>query len=235
MPTTVWGQAVQVGGAYQVPSTAINATTGVPYPGNAAHMMNGLTRKNIYDETELRAAMENPFISEIWLMSDILLSGTALPALRNLRRLAIVGKCGSGTHVPYGGSDMCTIDAATLSGIFDVYGPAHLTLHNLRLTRGNVRYGGALAVWFGYADVQGCIMEDNTATRGGAFSNWHGEVVMLDVTLVGNTATYDGAAAYHWGGATSVKQSTIQGEPFFCGRVSMETYWNDDAGSGHSI
>jgi hypothetical protein len=37
--------------------------------------------------------------------------------------------------VPYGGSDMCTIDAATLSGIFDVYGPAHLTLHNLRLTR----------------------------------------------------------------------------------------------------
>jgi hypothetical protein len=25
--------------------------------------MNGLTRKNIYDETELRAAMENPFIS----------------------------------------------------------------------------------------------------------------------------------------------------------------------------
>lgn len=48
-------------------------------------------------------------------------------------------------------------------------------------------------------------------------------------------ATYNGAAAYHWGGATNVKQSTIQGKPFYCMRASMETYWNDDAGPGHSI
>jgi len=53
--------------------------------------------------------------------------------------------------VPYGGDSMCTIDAATLSGIFDVYGPAHLTLVNLRLRQGNAKYGGALAVWFGGA------------------------------------------------------------------------------------
>jgi hypothetical protein len=52
-------------------------------------------------------------------------------------------------HAPYGGDSMCTIDAATLSGIFDVYGPAHLTLNNLRLRQGNAKYGGALAVWFG--------------------------------------------------------------------------------------
>lgn len=110
------------------------------------------------------------------------------------------GKCGSGTHAPYGGVDMCTIDASKLSGIFDVYGPAHLSLDNLKLLKGNAKYGGALAVWFGYVDLKRCILEDNQATRGGAFSNWHGEVVMLDVALKDNKATYNGAAAYHWWG-----------------------------------
>ena len=130
---------------------------------------------------------------------------------------------------------MCTIDASRLSGIFDVYGPAHLTLNNLRLLQGNAKYGGALAVWFGYAELKGCVLEGNQATRGGAFSNWHGEVTMLDVSLKDNQATYNGAQAYHWGGATNVKQSTINGKPFYCLRASMETYWNDDAGAGHSI
>lgn len=84
------GQAVQEGGAYHVPLNATDAS-GAAYPGNAAHMMNGLTRKNVYTEAELRAAMDNPFISEIWLMRNMTLSGTPLPALKNLRRLTIFG------------------------------------------------------------------------------------------------------------------------------------------------
>ena len=56
----------------------------------------------------------------------------------------------------------------------------------MSLHSGNAKYGGALAVWFGYVDLKRCILEGNQATRGGAFSNWHGEVVMLDVALVDN-------------------------------------------------
>mmetsp|Transcript_33312 Transcript_33312/g.81878 ORF Transcript_33312/g.81878 Transcript_33312/m.81878 type:complete len:255 (-) Transcript_33312:237-1001(-) len=229
---------VQEGGGYHVPMDAVdsNGVALVMNISNGAHMNDGITRKEIYDEAGLRKAMLDPFINEVWLYRNLTLSGAAaLPALKNLRRLTIHGKCGNGTYPPYGGTEMCTIDASKLSGIFDVYGPAHLTLNNMRLTRGNSKYGGALAVWFGYADCNGCILEDNQATRGGAFSNWHGEIRLDDTHLLHNKATYNGHAAYHWGGATTVRSSTIQGKPFHCMRASMETYWNDDAGAGHSI
>jgi hypothetical protein len=58
-------------------------------------MENGITRKEVYDEDQLRKAMENPFISEILLERNITLSGMALPALKNLRRLTITSKCGA--------------------------------------------------------------------------------------------------------------------------------------------
>ena len=91
-PGAVDAQAVQHGGAYHVPRTATDGT-GVAYLGNAAHMLNGLTRKNVYNETQLREAMSDPFISEIWLMRNVTLSGAALPALKELRRLTVFGAC----------------------------------------------------------------------------------------------------------------------------------------------
>ena len=53
------------------------------------------TCARLYEEDQLRKAMENPFISEILLERNITLSGRALPALKNLRRLTITSKCGA--------------------------------------------------------------------------------------------------------------------------------------------
>ena len=131
--------------------------------------------------------MEDPYIAEIWIRSDITLTNSRpLPALRNLRHLTMVGRCNYGwdediARSAGGARDpdaaKCVIDADGKSGIFEVYGPARLDLWDLSLTNGDVDgFGGAVAVTYGRVELNRCELRGNNATRGGAVSNWHGRL-----------------------------------------------------------
>ena len=65
----------QEGGAYRFP-TGSNELHRAKY---------GDSRVDVATEADLRAAMEDPYIAEIWIRSDITLTNSRpLPALRNL-------------------------------------------------------------------------------------------------------------------------------------------------------
>ena len=179
----------QEGGAYRFP-TGSNELHRAKY---------GDSRVDVATEADLRAAMEDPYISEIWIRSDITLTNSRpLPALRNLRRLTMVGRCNYGwdediARSAGGARDpdaaKCVIDADGKSGIFEVYGPARLDLWDLSLTNGDVDgFGGAVAVTYGRVELNRCELRGNNATRGGAVSNWHGEINFHATELVDNTA-----------------------------------------------
>ena len=224
----------QEGGAYRFP-TGSNELHRAKY---------GDSRVDVATEADLRAAMEDPYIAEIWIRSDITLTNSRpLPALRNLRHLTMVGRCNYGWDEDIargaGGARnpdaaKCVIDADGKSGIFEVYGPARLDLWDLSLTNGDVAgFGGAVEVTYGRLELNHCELRGNNATRGGAVSNWHGEVNVRDTSLANNTAVLAGAHVYHWGGLMKTAGSTIQGKKFLCNRApASETYWDDDAGPG---
>ena len=139
----------QEGGAYRFP-TGSNKLHRAKY---------GDDRVDVTNEAALRAAVADPYISEIWLRADITLTNSEpLPPLRNLRHLTIYGRCNyvwnediarDGT-VRNPSAAKCVIDADHKSGIFEVYGPARLDLWDLTLKHGQVdKYGGAVAVTYG--------------------------------------------------------------------------------------
>jgi hypothetical protein len=232
---------VQQGGAYRFPTAPFDANADGSIDraeaGNAAHFASPGRRAEVTTETELRDAMKNPYVNEIWIAADIALaSGEALPPIRELRTLHVFGKCSpTGEDATFhGGDGECALDAAGASGIFDVYGPARLVMRGVKLVNGNAKHGGALAVWFGSAELSRVRFENNAAERGGGISNWHGEVELRDVTMKDNIASVDGSHVYHWGGHMKVYgDSTINGKPFSCVRATGAVAWNDDAGPGH--
>tara|TARA_B100000768_G_scaffold178335_1_gene193948 strand:+ start:255 stop:818 length:564 start_codon:yes stop_codon:yes gene_type:complete len=139
----------QEGGAYRFP-TGSNTLHRAKY---------GDDRVDVANEAALRAAVADPYISEIWLRADITLTNSEpLPPLRNLRHLTIYGRCNYGWNediardgtVRNPSAAKCVIDADHKSGIFEVYGPARLDLWDLTLKHGQVdKYGGAVAVTYG--------------------------------------------------------------------------------------
>ena len=146
----------QEGGAYRFP-TGSNTLHRAKY---------GDDRVDVTNEAALRAAVADPYISEIWLRADITLTNSEpLPPLRNLRHLTIYGRCNYGWNediardgtVRNPSAAKCVIDADHKSGIFEVYGPARLDLWDLTLKHGQVdKYGGAVAVTYGRVEFHDC-------------------------------------------------------------------------------
>ena len=146
----------QEGGAYRFP-TGSNTLHRAKY---------GDDRVDVTNEAALRAAVADPYISEIWLRADITLTNNEpLPPLRNLRHLTIYGRCNYGWNediardgtVRNPSAAKCVIDADHKSGIFEVYGPARLDLWDLTLKHGQVdKYGGAVAVTYGRVEFHDC-------------------------------------------------------------------------------
>eukprot|EP00899_Mesostigma_viride_P008438 jgi/Mesvir1/17596/Mv08828-RA.1 len=155
------------------------------------------------DAAALIAAIQNPAVSSISLVSDILLSGSALPTISR-RALAIQGICP--------GPKPCTIEARNSSRVFVVTSQGSLTLLDLALVGGNADNGGAVHVSAGgHLTCTHVRLHDNAASVMG------GAVFVTDEgsSFVSSSTQYTANSASKAGGAIAIlngARATLTGD-----------------------
>ncbi len=112
-----------------------------------------------------------------------------------------------------------TVNNSTISGNIANYGGGiynkngTLTVNSSTLSGNTTTSGGAFYSYYGTVTVNESTLSDNTATKGGGgfVSFGEGTVTVSNSIISGNAANNKGGGLYNYGGAVTIRNSTLSG------------------------